>query len=75
MLSGGVDFISLNRRIHLVVYTGQVSGRLNGKFILGSVFHRSLNERGQFNKEEQKNHQPEKSNIDTNPIHLLNDMC
>ena len=29
ILSGGIDFISLNHRIHHVVYTRQVSGRLN----------------------------------------------
>ena len=31
ILSGGVDFISLIQRVHLVVHTGQLSGRLNDK--------------------------------------------
>ena len=31
ILSGGIDFISLIQRIHLVVYTGQVSRHLNDK--------------------------------------------
>ena len=31
ILSGGIDFISENQRIHYVVYTGQVSGHLNDK--------------------------------------------
>ena len=34
ILSGGNDFISLIKRLHLVVYTGQISGRLNDNFFL-----------------------------------------
>ena len=31
ILSGGLDFMSSNQRMHLAVYTEQVPGRLNDK--------------------------------------------
>ena len=42
ILSGRIDFISVNERIQLVVYPIQFSGRLNDTFFCRSVFYRSL---------------------------------
>ena len=38
ILSWRIDFISLIHRMHLLVYIGQVSGRLNDIFFAGRCF-------------------------------------